>query len=81
MRVYTPKIPKQELIHGAYYAGRCRNASTARWNAETNLFYHWSYDLGGRFVDTISCPEDELEYDVFVTDELLEYPREEIPFD
>ncbi|HET8688686.1 MAG TPA: hypothetical protein VFM18_18885 [Methanosarcina sp.] len=78
---YTPKIQKENLEHGAYYKGRCRNASIARWNGETELFYHWRTKFGQRFIEEIRCPEDEQHYDVFVTEEKIE-PEEgfEIPF-
>jgi hypothetical protein len=35
-----PMIPFEELEHGAYYLGSCRNASVARWNAETKKFVY-----------------------------------------
>jgi len=80
MRNYEPVIPKEDLIHGAYYRGRCRNASIARWNGETQEFYHWRTKFGNRFIETIQCPEDEEHYDVFVAEKLIENPTEEIPF-
>ena len=68
MRDYTPKIEKRYLEHGAYYAGRCRNAEIARWNGKTEQFYHWRYKFGSFFIETIKHPEDEDRYDVFVVD-------------
>jgi len=81
MRDYTPKVTKEELIHGHYYKGRCRNATEARWNEPENRFYHWRTKFGYRFIETICCPEDESIYDVFVTEEWIG-PKgtEEIPF-
>ena len=76
---YIPKIAKQDLVHGEYYTGRCRNATVARWNAETQLFYHWRHKFGIKFVDEIKCPEDEPEYDVFVTHAVAD-AYETIPF-
>ena len=80
MGEYDPIIPKSELIHGAYYNGRCRNASIARWSGETQRFYHWRYKFGGKFIEEIMAPEDEKHYDVFVAESILENPTEEIPF-
>jgi hypothetical protein len=80
MRDYTPKIPKSELVHGAYYLGRCRNARIARWNAEFQLFFHWRTKFGQRFVETIRAPEDDQVYDVFVAEEIVTSVDEEIPF-
>ena len=77
---YIPKIPKSDLIHGAYYAGRCRNARVARWNGIENKFYHYRRKFGREFIETIKCPEDEPCFDVFVTHALLENPEKEIPF-
>ena len=76
---YTPKIAKADLVHGAYYQGRCRNATIARWNADDEQFYHWRYKFGW-FVDTICHPEDEQDFDVFVVEAPCE-PEKEIPFD
>ena len=80
MEYYTSKIPKDKLIHGAYYKGSCRNASIARWNAKEEVFYHFRQKFGWRFVETICCPEDDEHYDVFVVEEMIENPKEEIPF-
>jgi len=65
---YIPKILKENLEHGAYYKGRCRNAGIARWNAETQKFYHWRHKFGQWFIEEIRCPEDDQIYDVFVTE-------------
>lgn len=79
MRDYTPKIARKDLIHGAYYKGRCRNASVARWNEHIGKFVHWRYKFGHKFLEEICHPEDEQVYDVFVVEELYENPEEEIP--
>jgi len=67
---YTPLIPKEQLIKGAYYVGRCRNATVARWNGKE--FVHWRYKFGHTYLETINCPEDEQHYDVFVAEKLLD---------
>jgi len=77
---YIAKIPKKDLIHGAYYKGRCRNANEARWNGERQLFIHWRTKYGSTFLEDICHPEDEKRFDVFVVEELLEKPTKEIPF-
>lgn len=78
-RDYTPKIAKCDLQHGAYYAGRCRNASVARWDAKQGRFRHWRTKFGSTFLEEISCPEDETQFDVFVADHLIEAPEKPIP--
>jgi hypothetical protein len=76
---YTPKIAKADLVHGQYYVGECRNATIARWNGEDEQFYHWRTKFGCQFIETIRCPEDEKEFDVFVAEAACE-PEKEIPF-
>ncbi len=81
---YTSKIKKEDLKHGHYYRGRCRNASVARWNAERQCFVHWRTKFGSTFLEEIKCPEDEQYYDVFVTYEDLTEAHQtvkEIPLD
>jgi hypothetical protein len=73
-------IEKKDLIDGAYYQGDCRNASVARWDAKTNLFYHWRTKFGSRFIEEISHPDDEPHYDVFISEKIIENPEEVIPF-
>jgi uncharacterized protein (DUF433 family) len=76
-------LPKDRLQHGAYYKGRCRHATVARWNADEQCFYHWREKFGHIYIETIKYPTDELEpwWDVFdVVEELLD-PKLEIPFD
>ena len=76
---YTPKIPKKDLIHGAYYKGRCRNSNEARWNAELEKFVHWRTKFGHTFTEEICHPEDDKHFDVFVVEAVCE-PTKEIPF-
>jgi hypothetical protein len=78
-RDYTPKISKSELEHGAYYAGSCRNASVARWDATHGHFRHRRTKFGQTFIEEIKCPEDESQFDVFVTDRKIEAPEAPIP--
>ena len=77
---YVPKIAKADLVHGAYYKGRCRNAQIARWNAETQRFVHWRTKWGHTYTEEICHPDDEKDFDVFVVEALCE-PEKEILFD
>ena len=77
MRDYTPIIPKDQLIKGTYYSGRCRNATVARWNGEK--FIHWRTKFGEKFLEEISCPEDDDQFDVFVANKVVDWGVEEIP--
>jgi len=58
-------IPKEALVHGTYYYGRCRNASIARWDAVKQVFIHWRQKFSSVFLEEIKCREDELHFDVF----------------
>lgn len=78
---YEPKIKKEDLVHGTYYQGRCRNAEVARWNADKQCFLHWRYKFGHYFIEEIRCPEDEKHFDVFVTSAVEPNPQKEIPFE
>ena len=77
---YIPKIAKADLVHGEYYRGRCRNASIARWNAETQRFVHWRTKFKFEYTEEICHPDDEKDFDVFVVEARCE-PEKEIPFD
>ena len=69
-------IPKEKLKSGAYYEGRCRNTSLARWNG--TVFVYWRYKMGEHFLDEIGCPEDERYHghDVFLASrELKDLPK------
>lgn len=71
MKDYTPKIAKADLIHGAYYRGRCRNADTARWCAVDQQFYHWRNKFGHHYIESIKHPEDDKMFDVFIVEEKI----------
>ena len=72
-------IAKADLLHGAYYEGHCRNASIARWNAETNRFVYWRYKFGDTFAEDINHPEDDNGYDLFKPYRKVDQPEREIP--
>ena len=76
---YTPKIAKADLEHGAYYVGRCRNASEARWDANKNRFVHWRTKFGHKYLEEICHPEDNKHFDVFVVEKKTEIIAEDIP--
>lgn len=65
-------IPKEQLIHGFYYKGQCRNATVARWNGEEQKFIHFRTKFGQMFLEEICCPEDDALWDVFYAEEAIE---------
>jgi hypothetical protein len=80
MGQYEPVIPKDQLVHGKYYCGECRNAGIARWNGYDQVFYYWRTKFGDRFLEPISCPEDDQDHDVFIATAVENNPVEVIPF-
>ena len=76
---YVAKVAKADLEHGAYYAGRCRNASEARWDANLQRFVHWRTKFGHKFLEEICHPEDDKHFDVFVVEKKIEIITEDIP--
>ena len=73
------KVPKSELVHGAYYIGHCRNSEIARWNAITSRFVYRRHTFGHEFLEEIHHSEDYCGYDVFIVESLLEHaPEQEI---
>lgn len=62
-------IPKNELIVGGYYYGKCRNARIARWDGK--IFTHWRTKFGDRFLETIHHPEDDDGFDLFLAEEYI----------
>ena len=77
---YTAKIDKKDLVHGAYYYGRCRNASIARWDAKIQRFFYWRNKFGESFIEEICHPEDDGMFDVFVVQKEIDPPVKKIPF-
>jgi hypothetical protein len=74
-----PILPKTELVDGAYYIGRCRNATIARWSAAHGCFFHWRVKFDRIFVEDIKHPVDEDYFDVFRVVRLLPESKFEIP--
>lgn len=67
-------IEKQNLKHGAYYKGVCKNAEVARWNSTKGVFVLW----GKNKLESCSHPQDDID-DVFRPDFELLVAIEEIP--
>ena len=70
----TNWIPKDQLIEGHWYRGKCRNAAIAQW--KEGRFHYMRYKFGHWFLEDIKCPEDDKRYDVFFAFENLEDPGE-----
>jgi hypothetical protein len=54
-------IPTTALSHKGYYKGKCRNASTARWDAERDKWFYWREKFGQRFVESVQTMEQAQE--------------------
>lgn len=59
-------IAKHELRDGAMYAGYCRNAGTAVWNAKLDRFIIERTKFGDRIDEALPHPADDEGFDVFV---------------
>ena len=70
-------LRKEELVHGAYYRGSCRNTEVARWHAGGQAFVHPRRKFGETFLESIRHPADERNYDVFRVVELTTEPAAE----
>jgi hypothetical protein len=75
-------LPKDQLEHGAYYTGTCRNASIARWN-EKGFFIHWRTKFYDTYPECIGYWVDakpgEIRFDEFQPFAKLDNPRFTIP--
>lgn len=76
-RAGDPKtwIPKDQLEEGAWYEGKCRNASKAQW--ERGKFHYQRYKFGHWFHEEIECPEDDTGFDVFFAFKKIDVPKQE----
>ena len=73
-------IKKDELKHGHYYQGHCRNASIARWDAVRQFFLYRRHKFGDTFLEEICHPDDEKVYDVFLAKRDLTEAHETVTY-
>lgn len=74
-------IGKAALVHGAYYAGICRHATVARWDASREQFRHWRTKFAATYLQYIRHPDDDTVFDVFIPHRQLEAAEREIPLE
>ena len=85
MVCFPPKefVPFEQLAHGSYYRGKCRNAQVARWNAETQKFVYMREKFGHVFPEDIGywveAKPGEHRFDEFRPYALMDTPPFEIP--
>lgn len=76
-------VPLEELEHGAYYHGACRNATFARWNAEKQYFVYMREKCGNVRPEEIGywieAKPGEHRFDEFRPYGRMEEPLFEIP--
>ena len=66
-------IPKTDLLDGALYKGRCRNATEARWDAKIGRFKYRRRLYGDEFaIEEMEHSDDYKGYDVFTPEKLIE---------
>lgn len=59
-------IPKSQLKDGATYIGSCRNALTAIWDENRQVFWYTREKLNNYFSEWIKHPEDDDGNDLFI---------------
>lgn len=64
--LYPVIIPKERLVDENYYAGLCRNARIARWNASAGHFTHWRNKFGRVFLEDIDYFTPDGQWDEFI---------------
>jgi hypothetical protein len=82
-RCEPPAVLVEPFIHGAYYRGHCRNASIARYNAETNRFVYWRQKFGDVFAEDIHHAGNDDGFDIFQPFAKIDLPEgfKEIPME
>jgi hypothetical protein len=78
-RCRPPAVLAAPFVHGAYYRGTCRNASIARYNAETGKFVYWRQKFGSVFPEDICHAGNDDGFDLFEPYAIVEDPPFEIP--
>lgn len=71
-------LRKEDLVHGQYYFGLCRNAQIARWHAGAERFVHLRTKFGQTFYEAIRHPVDDRHFDVFRVKRQTEPAPEEV---
>jgi len=78
-RCKPPAVLAAPFVHGAYYRGTCRNASFARYNAETGKFVYMRHKFGDVFPEDICHAGNDDGFDLFEPYAIVEDPPFEIP--
>lgn len=52
-------IPKNQLKHMEWYAGKHRCTQIAQWNGESDEFMYIKHEFDQQFADTAKHPEDD----------------------
>lgn len=60
-------LKKEDLKDKVFYHGHCRNASIARWDESLKKFVYLRHKFGSSFEEDIVHPEDDEQFDIFVT--------------
>jgi hypothetical protein len=74
-----PPVLAAPFVHGAYYRGSCRNASIARYNAETDKFVYMRGKFGCVYPEDIRHAGCDDGFDLFEPFAIVENPPFEIP--
>lgn len=70
-------IAKKDLKDGTQYAGSCRNAYVAKWDARKQEFNYLRTKFGETFAESIKHPEDDNRFDLFIPMVEIKDPEDE----
>jgi ATP sulfurylase len=65
-------VRKEDLVDGKTYIGICRNATTAKWDAEKNVFTYLRTKFNLTFPEDINHIADDDGYDLFIPIKLFD---------
>jgi hypothetical protein len=71
-------IRGEDLKHGKYYIGKCRNAVIGRWDANKQVMWHMRYKFGF-YADNVNYLDNDNGFDLFVA--IKEIDVNEVPED
>lgn len=70
-------IRGEDLEHGKYYLGKCRNAYVGKWNDDKKVMEHMRYKFGVFTKDNVNYLDNDDNFDLFVA--IKEIDEKDVP--
>ena len=70
-------IRGEDLKHGNYYIGKCRNNHIGRWDATNKVMWYQTYTFGHYVRDNVNYLDNDNGYDLFIA--LKEIDEKDVP--